>query len=258
MTVFNHQDGEHLQINGAHIYYEQQGNQDGPALVFLHGGLGNMETFNTLTPHLGKTYRLIGIDSQGQGRSTLGISPLTYKRIQEDVEAVIQHLGLANASVIGHSDGGIAALRLAASGAIWIDKLITIGAHWALSQDDPTREMYAGITAADWREMFPQEVDRYLALNPEPDFDRLMAAVRQLWLDDSEAGYPGETVRAIRASLLVVRGDEDPLVSRANAVELTDRVAGAKFLNLPFTDHSVQESQPQWLLPVLDAFLQPQ
>ncbi|MGC8400168.1 alpha/beta fold hydrolase [Enterobacter mori] len=258
MAVFNHQDGEHLQVNDARIYYEQQGNQDGPALLFLHGGLGDVETFNTLAADLGKTYRLIGIDSRGQGRSTLGTSPLTYKRIQEDVEAVIQHLALANASIIGHSDGGIVALRLAASGTSWIGKLITIGAHWALSVDDPTRDMYTGITAADWREMFPEEVNRYLTLNPEPDFERLMAAVRQLWLDDSDAGYPGETVRAISASLLVVRGDEDQLVSRVNAVELADRVAGAKLLNLPFADHSVQESQPQWLLPVLDAFLQTQ
>ncbi|MCW1877872.1 hypothetical protein OMR58_25925 [Erwinia sp. INIA-01] len=85
-----------------------------------------------------------------------------------------------------------------------------------------------------------------------------MAAVRQLWLDDSEAGYPGESVRNIRARLLVVRGDEDQLVSRTNAVELADRVAGATFLNVPFTDHSVQESQVQWLLPVLDEFLQKQ
>ncbi|MDH5859285.1 alpha/beta fold hydrolase [Lampropedia aestuarii] len=256
MTVFNHQDGERLQINGALIYYEQKGNQNGPALVFLHGGLGNMETFNKITPHLGKTYRLIGIDSQGQGGSTLGISPLTYRRIQEDVEAVIQHLGLANASVIGHSDGGIVALRLAASGATWIDKIITIGAHWALSVDDPTREMYASITATDWRDMFPEEVDRYLALNPEPNFERLLAMVRLLWLDDSEEGYPGETVRSISASLLVVRGDEDQLVSRANAVELADRVAAAKLLNMPFADHSVQESQPDRLLPMLDEFLQ--
>lgn len=257
MTVFNHRDGEYLHVNDARIYYEQQGNRDGPALVFLHGGLGDVETFNTLTPHLGKTFRLIGIDSRGHGRSTLGTSPLTYKRIQEDVDAVIQHLALAHADLVGHSDGGIAALRLAASGASWIGKLTTIGAHWSLSAGDPTREMYAGITAMDWRAMFPDQVDRYLSLNPEPDFEQLMAAVQQLWLDDSERGYPGETVRDIRASLLVVRGDDDQLVSRANAVELADRVAGAKLLNLPFADHSVQESQPQWLLTLLDEFLQP-
>lgn len=226
MTVFSHQDGQHLLIDGARIYYEQQGNHNGSALVFLHGGLGDIETFNTLTPHLGKTYRLIGIDSRGQEKSTMGALPLTYRRIQQDVEAVIRHLSLDDVSVIGHSDGGIAALRLAARSSL-ISKLVTIGAHWALKADDPTREMYAGITAADWREMFPSEVVRYQSINPEPDFERLVEAVRGLWLDNGADGYPNESVRDIRASLLVVRGDEDQLVSRTNTVELLDRVHDA-------------------------------
>ncbi|MBA6115008.1 alpha/beta hydrolase [Pseudomonas sp. NC26] len=255
MTVFNHQDGEYVQIDGARIYYEQQGNECGFPLVFLHGGLGNIETFNSLTPHLGKNYRLIGVDSRGQGKSTLGTSLLTYKRIQQDVEAVVRHLGVVGANVIGHSDGGIAALRSAATGQSWINKLVTIGAHWALPPDDPTRKMYAGLTAARWRGLFPQEVDRYLALNPEPDFDRLIAAVQKLWLDESEEAYPGETVGAISADVLIVRGDDDRLVSRANSMELAERVPGAKLLNIPFADHSVQESQPKWLLCVLDEFL---
>lgn len=255
MTVFNHQDGEYLQIDSARIYYEQQGNEGGSALVFLHGGLGDIETFNLLTPHLGKHYRLIGVDSRGQGKSTLGTSPLTYKRIQQDVEAVVHHLGLVNAGIIGHSDGGIAALRLAAKGHSWINTLVTIGAHWALPADDPTRKMYASVTAARWRELFPEQVNRYLALNPEPDFDRLMTAVQALWLDESEDAYPGETVSAISTDTLIVRGDDDRLVSRANAMELAERVTGAKLLNIPFADHCVQESQPKWLLCVLDEFL---
>lgn len=103
--------------------------------------------------------------------------------------------------------------------------------------------------------MFPHSYDSYQALNPEPDFERLTAALQSLWLDSGEDGYPNEAVRKITAALLVVRGDEDPLVSRANAVELADRVPGAKLLNIPFADHSTHEDQPGWLLAVLDAFL---
>lgn len=255
MTTFNHKDGHHVEIDGANIYYEQQGNQNGPALLFLHGGFGNIETFNSITPHLGKTWQLIGIDSRGQGKSTLGTSHLTYQRIQRDVKAVAAHLGLDGVSIIGHSDGGIAALRLAASQTIKIDKLVTIGAHWTLKSDDPTRDMYAGITAESWREMFPKSYDSYQALNPEPDFERLTTALRNLWLDSGEEGYPNETVRDIPASLLVMRGDEDQLVSRTNAIELADRVPDAKLLNIPFADHSTHEDRPEWLLPVLDVFL---
>ncbi len=255
MTTFNHQDGELIEIDHASLYYEQQGNMEGPALVFLHGGFGDIETFNAITPRLGRTYRLIGIDSRGQGKSTLGPSRLTYKRLQQDVEAVVRYLGIEHCSIIGHSDGGIAALRIAAANTLRIDKLVTIGAHWALKADDPTRSMYAEVTAESWCEMFPHSYDRYQSLNPAPDFERLTVALQYLWLDSGEDGYPNEAVRNITADLLVVRGDEDMLVSRTNAVELADRVPNATFLNIPFADHSSQEDRPEWLIPVLEAFL---
>lgn len=90
MATFNHQDGHHVETDGARIYYEEQGDRHGPALVFLHGGFGDIETFNAITPQLGKRWRLIGIDSRGQGKSTLGGAALSYKRLQQDVEAVIR------------------------------------------------------------------------------------------------------------------------------------------------------------------------
>lgn len=256
MSAFNHRDGRHLDINGARIYVEQQGDPQGPALLFLHGGLGDIETFNAIAPQLGKTYRLIGVDTRGQGKSTLGVLPLTYEQIQLDVSAVIQHLELGEVSIIGHSDGGIAALRLAAGNSVKIDRLVTIGAHWALDVNDQVYQMYSAITAQDWREMFPQDVERYQAQNPEPDFEKLMEAVRQLWLDTSEDGYPAARVGDIGARLLVVRGDGDTLVSRSNALELAERVAGARLLNMPFAEHSPHEERPEWLLSVLEVFLQ--
>ena len=116
MHTFNHRDGQHLDIDGARIYVEEQGNPDGPALLFLPGGFDQIETWNLLAPGLAATHRLIGIDSRGHGCSTLGPQPLSYRRLEEDVKAVVQHLGLAHYGVIGHSDGGIVALRLAADG----------------------------------------------------------------------------------------------------------------------------------------------
>ncbi|QLF94669.1 alpha/beta fold hydrolase [Pseudomonas sp. ABC1] len=256
MAVFNHQDGRHIEVDGAQLYMEQQGNPDGPVLVFLHGGVGDIETFNAITPHLAGQYRLIGIDTRGHGKSTLGTAPLSYARIQRDVQAVLHSLGVPRFTLIGHSDGGIAALRLAAARAPGLDRFVTIGAHWALPKDDPTRALYQGITAADWREMFPHSYNSYQALNPAPDFEALVAAVRDLWLDTGPDGYPAESVRDIEACLLAVRGDEDPLVSRSNALELVERVPGAALLNIPFTDHSPHEDRPQWLLAPLLHFLQ--
>lgn len=255
MTVFTHRGGEYLTVDDARLYYEQLGAADAPALILLHGGLGHIESFNAITPHLARRWRVIGIDSRGQGMSTLGGAPLTYARMQHDVERVIDHLALERVTLIGHSDGGIVALRMAASQAVTVDRLVTIGAHWALGENDPARALYEGITAAKWRGLFADDVARYEAINPQPDFARLLEAVRGLWLDDSEHGYPAASVGGITAPLLMVRGDRDRLVSRANALELVEQVPGAQLLNLALADHSPHETHPQWLLPVMEAFL---
>lgn len=167
---------------------------------------------------------------------------------------MLAHLAIERCNVIGHSDGGIAALRLAATGAIRIDRLVTIGSHWTLAASDPTRAMYADVTAASWREMFPQGFESYQAQNPEPDFEKLASALVAMWLASDADGYPGETIRKIACDLLVIRGDEDPLVSREHAVELADRVKGARLANLPFAGHSPHEEQPAWVLSLLNEF----
>ena len=155
MHTFNHRDGQHLDIDGARIYVEEQGNPDGPALLFLPGGFDQIETWNLLMPGLAATHRLIGIDSRGHGRSTLGPRPLSYRRLEEDVKAVVRHLGLAHYGVIGHSDGGIVALRLASDPANPVTHIIPIGAQWELPPDDPARDELAQATPDFWRKLFP-------------------------------------------------------------------------------------------------------
>lgn len=260
MHTFNHRDGQQLDIDGARIYVEEQGNPDGPALLFLPGGFDQIETWNLLTPGLAATHRLIGIDSRGHGRSTLGPRPLSYRRLEEDVKAVVRHLGLTRYGVIGHSDGGIVALRLASDPANPVTHIIPIGAQWELPPDDPAREELAKATPDFWRKLFPGTrqtygVGTYEALNPEPDFDAFARAVLTMWLSDGDDAYPGEHIRNIRARTLIIHGEEDPFVSRPHTQALLDRVPHAKLLHLPFTEHSAHEERVDWVLPVIREFL---
>lgn len=255
LHAFTHEDGTIFEIDGASIYVEEQGNPTGQPLVFLHGGMGTIEDFNGLLPSLGENYRLIGIDTRGQGKSTLGNPALTYSQLERDVTAIVEALGLHDIIMIGDSDGGITALRLAAAKHIHIKKLISVGAHWNLADNDPCRKMYEALSADDWRAMFPEGVALYERINPQPDCERLIEALKGLWLNSSVDGYPKERVRNIETPLLIVRGDDDELVSRSNAVELADRVKNAKLLNLPFAGHVAHEDQPKTFLWAVHQFL---
>lgn len=254
MHLFTHEDGRHVTVGDARIWCEVRGNPEAPALVLLHGGLGNIEDLGGLAATLGKRFRLIGVDSRGQGKSTLGRAPLTYARLQEDVEAVCGALGVGACDLLGFSDGGIVGLRLAAAGRLKIGRLATIGADWR-APEGRVRDLLARLTPEFWQERFPESVAAYQRLNPEPDFPRLVSAIRALWLDD--ASYPGDAVRRIGGPLLVIRGDADALFPRANAVELADLVPGALLLNLPYARHAAHEDQPEILGAMIGRFFGP-
>ena len=255
MASFDHQSREWLEIDDAKIYYEIQGRDSDPALLLLHGGFGNMEDFNIILPRLSRNFRVIGIDSRGQGKSTPGTAALTYARMQKDVERILSHLRLDNLNIIGFSDGGIVAYRLTAQSSVNIEKLVTIGSRWELKSDDPTREIFAKITGDSWRAKFPAMYDAYQKLNPQPNFDFLTESVVKMWLDGGPSGHPNETVKHISCDLLIVRGDDDHLVSRETVVELSRHIKNSRLLNIPFAGHAAFEDQTELFMLSLNEFL---
>jgi pimeloyl-ACP methyl ester carboxylesterase len=243
-----------VEVEGARIRVMLEGEPDGrPPLLLLHGGLGTAEDFADLRPLLAPR-RLISIESRGQGGSTMGAARLSYARMAADVEAVAAALGVGACDILGFSDGGIVGYRLAAGApGLRVRRLATIGAAWRLLPDDPVQGYLGRMTVARWREAMPAAAAGYGRDNPAPDPDALVAAIRALWLDAD--GYPGEAVRGISCPLLLLRGDRDPFFSRADALGLAERVAGARVVEIPFAGHGVQEEAPALVAALLTRFL---
>ncbi len=254
MKTFDHTSGTHLEADGARIYYEVIGKEDSPALLVLHGGFGTLEDFNAILPDLHKEFRVIGIDSRGQGKSTLGSTALTYAQIQNDAERVLAHLGIDRLSIIGFSDGGIVAYRLATLSDLKIEKLITIDSRWHVKNTEPTRDIFLKITGESWRTKFPETFEAYQRLNPEPNFDLLARSVIQMWLDPNHSGYVNEAVQGIACPLLIVRGDNDHLISLEAVTELRGLVEHSRLLNIPFAGHAAYLDQKEIFVLALNQF----
>ncbi len=255
MIKFDHSFGEYLNIDGAKIYYEIIGKEQNPVLLFLHGGFGNMEDFNGIIQNLEQEYRVIGIDSRGQGKSTLGPSILSYEQIQKDVMAILNKLGIDTLNIIGLSDGGIVAYRIASLTSLNILKLVTIGSRWHIKNTEPSKELFLQVTGESWRKKFPQTYEDYKRLNPEPNFDVLAKSLVNMWLDQDLSGYINEKVKNISCPLLITRGDQDHLLSRKSVVELANLVERSNLLNIPFAGHVAFESQKEIFMKSVNEFL---
>jgi pimeloyl-ACP methyl ester carboxylesterase len=87
---------------------------DGPPLLFIHGFLNDATVWGGVIDELVQDFRCVAIDLPGHGRSP-GNGAGTYGRsaVLDDIRRVLDHLEIAQTTVVGHSLGGYLALALA-------------------------------------------------------------------------------------------------------------------------------------------------
>lgn len=244
----------YLHVDSADIWFEVSGNPTGRPLIMLHGSLGSMHDLEIIHRYVPSDYMIVSVDLRGHGRSTLGSEPLNYARYQKDIESLVAHLDIETYSVFGFSDGGIVGYRVAAN-TDRVKRLITLGSQWRLEPGDPSIEALRSVTAEFWKKQFPDDVARYNEINPQPNFEVLIKKVKTVWLDTSIDGYPNTSVARIACPTLIMRGDEDFLLSLQETQQLVEKLADPSFMNIPFTEHEAHKEYPEVVGSAVHRFL---
>lgn len=117
-------EGKCANVNGISIYYEIQGT--GTPLLLLHGGVGASEMFSASAPVLAESRQTIAVHLQGHGRTSDIDRPLSFEFMADDIAALINHLGIGKADVMGYSLGGEVALRTAIRHSEVVRKLVLV------------------------------------------------------------------------------------------------------------------------------------
>lgn len=99
-------------VNGVQIYYELSGRGEIP-VVLIHGSWASHHTWDAFVPLLEASYRILIYDRRGHSRSERPSGQGSIREDVADLAALIDHFELAPAWVVGNSQGGLIALRLA-------------------------------------------------------------------------------------------------------------------------------------------------
>jgi pimeloyl-ACP methyl ester carboxylesterase len=248
-------DTGYARVAGLDMYYEVHGT--GRPLVLLHGGLLTIGlTFGAMLPTLAANHRVIAVELQGHGRTADTGRELGFDHLADDVDALLDQLGVATADVFGFSLGGLVALRLAMRHPARVERLVVAAAHYRLDGYypeilDPAR--YATSTRMPTAEEFAEMRAEYERVAPDPGHFEAFAAKASALISGFE-GWADAELRAVGARTLVVIGDTD-FVRVEHAARMRELIPEASLAVLPDTTHTGLLRRTDLLLPMVETVL---
>ncbi len=235
-----------VEANGARLWYAEFG--AGAPVIMLHGGLANSNYWGLQVRALSPRYRVIVMDSRGHGRSSRGGTPIGYDLMASDVLALMDHLGIGQAAIVGWSDGAIIGLDIAIHHPRRVTRLFAFAAN-----SNPS-----GVKDVNRSPVFTEFIARarteYERLSPTPkQYDAFLADIEHMWA--TQPDFTDAQLRGIRAPVWIADGDHDEAIKRENTDLMASLIPGAGELILPEASHFAFIQDPAMFDAALMRFL---
>ncbi|WP_421229457.1 alpha/beta fold hydrolase [Aeromonas jandaei] len=163
--------------------FKEQG--QGPAVILIHGLFGSLDNLGLLARALGEHYRVISVDLRNHGTSFRS-DDMSYPAQAADILALMDHLGLDQAAIVGHSMGGKVGMQLAKLAPARVSRLVVADMAPVAYPHSRHQNVFAGLNATLAAQ--PQsrsDAERMLAEHIE------IAGVRQFLLKSFAKGDDG-------------------------------------------------------------------
>jgi pimeloyl-ACP methyl ester carboxylesterase len=245
-----------LMVDGRRLSFLDFGGPGRPLLA-LHGHFSDGRTFARLAWELGGSWRIIALDQRGHGLSDS--SPdFSRNGYVKDAAAVLEHLGIRSAVVLGHSLGGVNAYQLAA----WFPGLVE-----ALIVEDIGVEVDDDLSfSLTWPHRTPTRAELLEELGLSASY--LMDAVRE-FPDGWGLAFDSKDMNASQQQLngdhwndwiasdcpaMLLRGSRSTVLSAEHAKDMAARRPHTRLIELP-AGHTVHETVPVEFAAAVSRFL---
>lgn len=238
--------------------------KDSPVLVLIHPGMGSAQRLQAWVPHFARDFRVVRPDIRGHGKSEPGLDqPLTLERMGLDLLELFDHLGIADAHVMGSSAGGTVAMSAALQSPQRFRSLALFAATPGIHPDRPKKGNWLERVARDGVRRFLSETihDRIGDASPE---------MARWYLDTAEGVTPAHLARFMPVMagvyfpeqlaqfdfpVLLCVPEPDPSVDASEYVLMRSHLRHCTYLGIPGGGHGMTAQIPDRCSQVLRGFL---
>ncbi len=256
------------EVNGVRLYYELCGPQEGQPLVFVNGLLTDTRSWAQHVPAFENRYRILLYDARGQGRSEKPPGPYPIALHARDLAALLDHLNMGRANLVGLSNGGAALLCLAlerpdlakklvvADGYSHVDALLEAKLEaWVAAARISSELRFLVATPYVWGNRFLEKNKELFDLFKEKAEEFPQEAAVNL-IAGAKEQHTSDRLGEIRAPTLIVVGEEDILTPLKHARFIHERIPGSKLFVIPQGGHAAPLEQPGMFTRAVREFLQ--
>jgi len=243
---------ETITVNGIRLAYERLGN--GAPLVLLHGYPLDHRLWDDIAPLLVDTFELIIPDLRGFGGSSIVDSSYTVEDIASDIAALLDHLEIPKAAIVGHSMGGYVALAFAR---LFPERLSGLGlVSSQVLADAPERKEGRYKSAAEVEAKGIAGVVETMAPKFTSD-PHLQQFARNSMEEQQPAAYIGALkamaervdstalLPSLKVPVVLVHGDADQLIPVDRAREVKAALASAHLVEIGGAGHMPMMESPE-------------
>ncbi len=225
----NSKAGKYITVNGIRLYYEMYG--DGEPLLLLHGNNESINSFEKQIGDFSKKYKVIAVDSRGQGNSTADNTKLTYELFANDINSFLDSLHLQNVNILGWSDGANIGLTLAMQHPDKVKKLAIMSAN-LYNNSSSVDEKISVIIQKQIKEMEAAQTSK----------NDIGYRLKILLL--TEPNINPDSLQIIKAPVLVMAGEKD-VIKEQHTKLISQKIPDSKLVIFKNTSHEAPKEIPE-------------
>ena len=241
-----------IRVNGIEIAYERQGK--GNPLVLIHGYPLDHSIWNETAKALENDFDLLMPDLRGFGESTTVSTPYGVGEIADDLAQLLNHLGIQQVALAGHSMGGYVALAFAQKYPSRVKGLGLVSSQTVADTQERKEGRYK--TAADVEEKGVGIVAGAMTDKLSPS-QSVRDFVRPLIKEQSKDGVAGalramaeredstDLIPSLKFPIVLIHGDADELIPVERAREVKAAFPRIHLKELPGAGHMPMMEMPE-------------